>query len=577
MLNWEQDPRRTERAIQMLLRRQFPGLRSLDGAGGDGGRDAQLTTADGRTVFEIKSFGRLNGSRRRQVERSLRSAVESAPDMTRWVLVIPMNMTPIRHRVRSSEEAWFDDDLPRCAPGVKLEWWGLDWLDGQVAENVAVQRFLEGPDSQLLQRAREFDMEKAVLAGGVEDLQTRIATLQRTVDEVSMFWTLDFAVRDGFHETRLRAKDPDAPLLDPITITPTFKFRAGDPDDEALRRRFEDTLAFGGTVSLPAGYVTGVDIEASDETRLLLRQGDPTTSEFTILTTREQLPRPLRCYYQVLSGDNVLLAQFPVYLRERTSGTRGVCLYGADAAGIATFEVGLPRPEQYGGPPPGAEGGEARLDFKLVESFVGYEADLLLPVVQTLAAATEGTRIRFELPGLGHVSSGLIDAPPFPDAETTHTVIEDLHRLGELNGSVLRFPADLTVGQVNELRAVVRQLDGEAVEHEGGLTLSLRPGAVGGFLETLKSAPEAGTAGGFLGTYEDRQLTLGELTVGCGPAAFWAPHPRLTNAAELEALASDGSSGAAPVEAIFEPTDVPFRWLPRGEAEAYFASDARPA
>jgi hypothetical protein len=46
VIDWAaQDPKRTERGIQMLLRRQYPGLRSLDGSGGDGGRDAHLITA----------------------------------------------------------------------------------------------------------------------------------------------------------------------------------------------------------------------------------------------------------------------------------------------------------------------------------------------------------------------------------------------------------------------------------------------------------------------------------------------------------------------------------------------------
>lgn len=79
-MSWEQqDLKRTERGIQMLLRRVHPGLRSYDGAAGDSGRDATLVTGDGRTVFEVKSFGRLTSSRRTQVERSLRQAVASAP------------------------------------------------------------------------------------------------------------------------------------------------------------------------------------------------------------------------------------------------------------------------------------------------------------------------------------------------------------------------------------------------------------------------------------------------------------------------------------------------------------------
>lgn len=571
MLNWDQDPKRTERGIQMLLRRRFPGLRSLDGAGGDGGRDAQHITPDGRTVFEIKSFGRLTSSRRRQVERSLRTAVISAPDMTRWVLVIPMNMTPTRPGVRSSEEAWFDDELPKCAPGVDLDWWGLDWLDDQVAGNMDIQRYIEGTDGQLLSRAREFEFEKAVLAGGAQDLRTRIENLRGKVDEISPFWTLDFSIRDGVQTTILRAKVPDAHLLDPIKFTPTLTFRRDHPGDEELRQRFEHTLAFGGTVDLPAGYVTDLEIEASDEARLLFSGGDPKDSGFSIISQREQLDRPIRCSYQVLGDDDSVLAEFHVYLRERTAGARGATLYGSDAAGVASFEVGVPRPTNVGADET-VQPGSARLHLELPDSLVGYDICSLLPIVRTLAAAAEGTRLRFELPGLGHVSSGLLEAPKFVDVAPILQVIEDLHRMEQVTGSVLRFPANMTIGEVNELRDAVRQLDGETVEHDGGLALHLRPEAIGGFLEVLSSATEGGALGGFLAVNDNRQIKLGELTLHYGPAAFWAPHPRVTNVAELEALVGSPVPEEGVVEARLEPTDLPFRWVPRAQAEAYVES-----
>ncbi len=223
VINWEDNPARTERGIQMLLRKLYPGLRSLDGAGGDGGRDAQLITADGNTVFEVKSFGRLTGSRRRQVQNSLRQAVRSVPDMNRWVLVIPMNMTPARPGVRSSEETWFDENLPGFAPGVELSWWGQDWLDGQLAENMDIQRYIEGVDGQLMERAREFKMEQEVLADGANDLGSRLDGLRSRVDEVSPYWTLDFSDIDGLQATILRAKTP---TRRPATPSPS-RLRSG--------------------------------------------------------------------------------------------------------------------------------------------------------------------------------------------------------------------------------------------------------------------------------------------------------------------------------------------------------------
>lgn len=574
VLNWASlDPRRTERAIQTMLRRLYPGLRSFDGAGGDGGRDAELMTADGRTVFEVKSFGRLGSSQRRQIERSLRRAVESVADLSRWVLVIPMNMTPNRAG-RSGEQAWFEDKLQSIAPDVDLAWWGLDWLDGQAADRADFVRYVEGPDSQLLERSRLFEKETAVLAGGVGDLRSRVENLRASVDDVSMFWTLDFASRNGVTTSTLRAKIPDAHLLDPITITPTFSFKVGDPEAEELREQFERTLAFGGTVDLPAGYVTSLDIDASDEARLLFSRDDPSASEYTLTTAREQLDRNIRCSYQVLDADDRVLGHFPVFLRERTGGARGATLYGSDAAGIATFEVGVPRCEKFPGPDEVRTMNDARLHVTLPDTLVGFDIDSLVPVVGAFAAAIEGTSIRFEMPGLGHIGGGPLTAAQFPAASETQRLVADLYRMQQHTESLLRFPANITNADVRDLHDFVRLLDGETVEHEGGLTLNLKPEAVGAFLETVNPA-DGEIVGAFMSMTDGLELEVGDLTLHYGHAAFYAPLARLVNRDELEAIAAADDILDGPVEARFEPTDEPFRWMPRERAIEYYEASPR--
>lgn len=571
MIHWEQlDPRRTERAIQMLLRKLYPSLRSFDGAGGDGGRDAQLVTADGSTVFEIKSFGRLDSSRRRQVERSLRKAVASAPDMTRWVLVIPMNMTPARPGARSSEEAWFNEKLQQLAPRAGLEWWGLDWLDAQLAENMDAQRYIEGVDGQVLQRSREFGKETDVLARGAEDLHARLGGLRRVVDEVCQYWTLDFSVRNGVQHAILRAKTPDAPILDPITITSTMSFRSDDAEGEELRSRFERTLDFGGRVDLPAGYVSKFQVEASPEARLLFPDRDPATSEFTFVTVRQRLDRPFRGTYQVLDGGGTVIAQFPVYFRKHTAGARGATLYGGDAAEIAKFEVGIPRPPLVPGNGETVTKDGASLQLELPDSLVGYDVDCLLPVLQVLATATEGTQLRLELPGLGFLGGGILDAAAFPNTPPIHQFVADLHRMQQLTGTTVRFPKNVTNGDVQDLRNAVLLLDGGTVEHDGGMTLNVRPESVGDFLATLNSAPDGGVDGGFLVATDSMEIQIGDLKLPYGSAAFWAPQPRLTNLAELEALADAGDREDTEVQARLEPTEHKFRWMPRQQAEEYF-------
>lgn len=343
-----------------------------------------------------------------------------------------------------------------------------------------------------------------------------------------------------------------------------------------MRQRFERTLAFGGSVDVPAGYVTDIEIEASDEARLLFSTADPKDSAFTLTSVRVQVERPIRCAFQVLDADQQVISEFPCSCANGLPA-RGSTLYGSDAAGIATFEVSMPRPTTSPGPGDSIDLGEAHLHIDLPDSIVGYDIDSLLTVTRTFAAATEGTFVRFNMPGLGNLTGGPVTSLLFPYAVETLEIVSDLHRMEEVTGSVLRFPANVTIGDAADLRNAVRQLDGEEVEHPGGLSFTLRPDAVGAFLETLAKTPDGETVGGFLSATAGYDLGVGDLSLVYGPAAFWAPHPRLVNRAELEAVAAGTESVDGPVVAQFEPTDAPFRWVSRQQAEKYLEAGVRPA
>lgn len=140
----------------------------------------------------------------------------------------------------------------------------------------------------------------------------------------------------------------------------------------------------------------------------------------------------------------------------------------------------------------------------------------------------------------------------------------------QLTGTTATFPKDVKYGDIQDLRNAVLLLDGETVEQDGGMTLNLRPESIGDFLATLNSAPGGGADGGSLMATESMELQVGDLTLQYGPAAFWAPQPRLTNLAELEALADAGASEGTEMQARFEPIEHKFRWMPRQQAEEYF-------
>jgi hypothetical protein len=73
--------------MQAYLKKLHPGLRSYDGPGGDGGKDARLVIADGDHVFEVKSFREsLGSSRRKGTQAPYSASVTCSSQVTTWPL-----------------------------------------------------------------------------------------------------------------------------------------------------------------------------------------------------------------------------------------------------------------------------------------------------------------------------------------------------------------------------------------------------------------------------------------------------------------------------------------------------------
>lgn len=118
-------PSAFEALVASVLRREHPEGYRPDGAGGDGGQDFVVLGPGGRLVYQIKHFhGRLDRSRRRQVERSI--AAVGSKQLRGWVLVVPIDPT-------ESEKAWFG--AATAVLGVPCEWYGLNWLNTQLPKH----------------------------------------------------------------------------------------------------------------------------------------------------------------------------------------------------------------------------------------------------------------------------------------------------------------------------------------------------------------------------------------------------------------------------------------------------------
>ncbi|CAN5716401.1 hypothetical protein BH24ACT2_BH24ACT2_05470 [soil metagenome] len=322
VLDWDElEPARVERVVQMLLRDEF-GAASLDGSGGDLAQDLRWDSPEGLVIFEVKSFRkRLAGSQKTQVKRSLLRAVGlHAP--VRWVLVT-------RSNPRAPELAWLQSMRP-LVPGVTLDWFGRDWLDGCIAGREDLISYVEGPDYKLLRRARHFDVERSAVTTGSE-LASRHEALVELGEEISPYWRWEFARSDEGHTRTLVPKRPESVTVDPIVIAPTFTFPTDDPEARELAERLHDTLRVGGDVTIPGRFIERVSVTASSEATQRLvgdKERDVGYMEIVSLPDTSGLPLSMSLIRQPSNSHPPV--QLPLVFDQRLAGSGGQTLFGSD-------------------------------------------------------------------------------------------------------------------------------------------------------------------------------------------------------------------------------------------------------
>lgn len=507
------DPARLERAIQALMTRLHPKMISVDGAGGDDGRDMHRTGGSGLELYEVKSFtARLTPGQRRQVQRSLSRVAEHEP--ASWTLVVPLNPSP-------AEERWFAQ-LGAAFPTIELRWWGQSWLDGHFAAHLDLVSFVEGADAQVLARAAQFSQETAVLAGGLTDLAARSSALGRLGDEISPFWRYKLTV-DGESVTQeLVPKHSDAATLDPISIHTGLSFPRDDAAAERVMAQLREAIDVGGDVTVPAEYVTRFDVQASsDATARLLGTERPLPANLTFTSLPSSEGLPMLVELELLDRDEAVVSVLPLTLTDHLGGLRGMTLRGVDASQIVEFSLVL-RDDP-------SDPGRLQMTFRSVRGRLPHE---VLPALRFLQRAELGNKLRLRsgptVFGSTHTASSL-DARP---SDELIEFVEDLETIATKTGTLLRIP-DLRDGtDVRDVHTAAELLRGHRVPLLGDVfTLTLRPGGVDGFLAKV---PEEG---GQLLLVCDYLVTVGGQQVNIGRWSLHGPAMTLVNRDELQMAA----------------------------------------
>lgn len=525
MLDWNSlEPGRFERAVQMILR-DVVGATSIDGAGGDLAQDLRWDSPDGLVIFEVKSFSkRLASSQRKQIRHSLTRAV-GLHDPARWVLVTRVNP-------RAQELAWLQG-LGEDFENVQLEWFGQDWLDGQIAGREDLISYLEGPDYKLLRRAKQLGWESAAVESG-QDLAKRLADLNRLGRDISPYWHWDTHSSVNGTVMVLAAKRPESADADPITITPTFSFPPDDPEAAQVAARLHEVLRVGGDITVPGQLIESFVVEAQSEaTRRLLGERDRQVDRLRIMSIPDATGLPMTLTLD-REAEATARPGLQLTITSRLTGAAGLTLLGADPSGALDVRLVLPD----------KDGGRGSLHLTLAAT-AGRLPHEILPTLQWLAGHQADSTLILRAGPLRLASfepggSWPIDLGPLV-ALTRALVL-----LQEHVGRLFRVPEAFPSGEeLRTLLDVARALSGEQVRQRyDGIDATVRAGMLEPFLADV---PEVA---GALYVSHDVGLNLDDEQVVVGGLATWVPQVRLANRRELAAVSLDVTDHTARFEAV---------------------------
>ena len=511
---------RFDRIVEALAHRLYgepAEVFALDGRGGDGGRDIVIRQGDRLRIAQLKYFPEgLSGGwskRREQVNRSWRSVrgghkvgrrtVPAWPSGQpyEWIVVMPCKLT-------ASEREF----LERLVDGtdVRLGVWDQPWLDSKLAQFPDLASYALN-DDELRRRAKDFNAEQAILAGGLPDLVARLGRLKSIADAQDPDWGVDVSLVDTGVGLRLRAKHPAAARVSPISLTVRGQLT---PTTRALATEIERAFTHGllAPLHFPAEIVRSLSLEGpawishelADVDLTLMpgaspADGKPATLIFT-------------------SPDGVT---------EEVSGAVQQAARGSVGASIAILVQGACRITLR---TEGADG-QAELSYSLdVAGTSPGTARRALTVVDRLRS---GGTLEIEVDGRA-LGRGELESVDEDDLADLRDLLYDLHTIERNLSIALAVPPKLEPLDRLFLRVVRLMAEGHRVQWPGsrtlGVTLNGKDGPV------IRGVLTAGT-GAVVIEHENSSLIIEDLTIPLPRLRLYSPGAELVEAkAALAAL-----------------------------------------
>jgi hypothetical protein len=317
-ITWPDDPKAFEKGIAVLLSRMHPNVQRIDGAGGDGGRDAQFSSSDGLHVFEMKSFtGRMTDGRRAQVESSLARAALLRP--VTWDLIVPIDPTP-------RELQWFED--LRTQYPFKLEWRGATWIETRLTEHPQVRKFyFANAMAETEELLRQLVPERGPIGSATEAIQRMRGMIDRLA-ELEPHYQFKLTVGPGADSSvEMLPAYPGAVRDRPAGFWVAF---ADTPEAQETARAWERALAFGDPVDVPGEHIA--DLRVNGPAVLGFPNGQPGPGMRLRLSGHE-VPADHAAQLLIVDAQGQRVAVLGLQMTALRMGISGSVLSGTDVTG----------------------------------------------------------------------------------------------------------------------------------------------------------------------------------------------------------------------------------------------------
>ncbi|MFD7065186.1 hypothetical protein [Streptomyces sp. NPDC059906] len=433
-VEWPKDPGAYEQAIAVLLSCMHPQLLRVDGSGGDGGRDAQLTGPHGLHVFEMKSFtGRMAKGRREKVEKSLGRAALLNP--VSWDVIVPIDLNP-------TEEKWFSSLQQRFS--FPLSWRGATWIKARLAEHPAVRRFyFADHHAELGHLLQEIARSHISPIDTATDAAARLRQLCDRLAELDPHYDFRITAGPGPHTgievlPAYPGADRDQPLHIALSITDPDA-----PEGKSAASEFERCRRYGDPIELPAHYV-----RLSGPPPLLPPQGSGRVHLEAIAE-----PRDLPAQLIVTDPAGKRLAVLGLHMTSIRSGSHGGTLTGADSTGAISCQLRLDR---------ATRNSSIKIDMNVPDAL---RPGQWLDVVRFASHAEPATHLQMTLAGHAvNDPAPFLITPRHDGAVPVLRVLEQLVAVEQLAVTTLMVPKDPSSQDLRAIREAHTLLTGGTVE-----------------------------------------------------------------------------------------------------------------